>query len=255
MTNNIESDKQTSPPQLGHPPVNAQPAKAIQPATVDLDRQRRCGFGEVIYGDGKTAQTIRQIADAQLAAGQTVLATRVDPADGPSLAAIWPAAVYDDLARTLTIDDRPFHPEPSDQPHVAVLTAGSTDAAVAAEAAATLRWMRIPHRRYDDIGVAGPWRLTERIDQIRTADVVIVVAGMEGALPSVVAGHVAAPVIAVPTSVGYGANLAGITPLLSALASCSAGVLTVGIDAGFKGGYCAGLIVSKMTTSPNGKSI
>lgn len=230
---------------------------APEPATIDLDRGRRCGFGEVIYGEGKSLELIRQIATNQLAAGGTVLATRVDPVAGQQLASDFDHAVFNPLAKTLRIDPQPFDPVRFDvatDPHVAVITAGSTDAPVSAEAAETLCWMRIPHRRYDDIGVAGPQRLTNRIDDIRTAAVVVVIAGMEGALPSVVAGHISSPLIAVPTSVGYGANLGGITPLLSAMASCAAGIMTVGIDAGFKGGYCAGLIIRSITNDRSSRS-
>ena len=242
-----ESRPQNHP---GSVPSTGIPNVELPAATVDLDRQSRCGFGEVIYAEGKPVELIEQIARTQLAAGTPVLATRIDPAAGDALAAKMEGATHHSLARTLTVlppDHAEFDPVPTPhQPHVAVITAGSTDAPVAAEATQTLRWMRIPHTNFTDIGVAGPSRLQNKIDTIRRASVVVVIAGMEGALPSVVAGHVAVPVIAVPTSVGYGANLAGITPLLSALASCSAGVLAVGIDAGFKGGYTAGLIVAQL---------
>lgn len=253
--NNSQRGKQIHSPITPHAPAIIVPDSTVdlpEPATIDLDRRRRCGFGEVIYGEGKSMSLIEQIAIKQLAAGNTVLATRVDPAIGEALQSHFTHARFDPLARTLRIDPQPFDPENFDaqvDPHVAVITAGSTDAPVSAEATQTLCWMRIPHRRYDDIGVAGPQRLQARIDEIRTAAVIVVIAGMEGALPSVVAGHVSAPLIAVPTSVGYGANLGGITPLLSAMASCAAGVMTVGIDAGFKGGYCAGLIVRSIANA------
>ena len=224
--------------------------------TVDLDRERRCGFGEVIYGEGKSFELIWEIANRQIEAGQRGLVTRVDPSIGERLRTALPCpAVHDAAARTLQWGPDVEAVSPAaelDRPHVAVVTAGSTDAPVAAEAAATLRWMRMPFRQYVDIGVAGPWRLDGRLEELRRAEVIVVVAGMEGALPSVVAGHVAVPVIAVPTSVGYGANLQGVTPLLTALASCAAGVMTVGIDAGFKGGYCAGLILDRIRHSREG---
>ena len=248
------------PAESNRPPANLaemEPLSEIEPlaeingATVDLDRRSRCGFGEVIYAEGKSVELIAEIATTQLAAGQSVLATRIDGAAGGRLANQFDRSFHHPVARTLRIlkpDQPPFDPTPSGgQPHVALITAGSTDAPVADEAAETLTWMQIPFTRFTDIGVAGPSRLQNKIVEIRRASVVVVAAGMEGALPSVVAGHVAVPVIAVPTSVGYGANLGGVTPLLSALASCSAGVLTVGIDAGFKGGYTAGLIVSMLT--------
>lgn len=220
---------------------------SFEKATVDLDRARRCGFGEVIYGEGKSSELITEIAAEQLAADQNVLVTRLaEEAAAEIIRALPFPAFHDASARTLELS-RESIPQwrPSDlaTPHIAVVTAGSTDAPVAAEAAATLRWMRLPFRTYTDIGVAGPWRLDGRLEELRAARVIVVAAGMEGALPSVVAGHVSVPVIAVPTSVGYGSNLQGITPLLTAMASCAAGVMTVGIDAGFKGGYCAGLIL------------
>ena len=130
--------------------------------------------------------------------------------------------------------------------HVAVITAGSTDAPVAEEAIETLKWMQVPVRRFDDIGVAGPQRLAAVVPELRLASAVVVVAGMEGALPAVVAGHLAAPVFAVPTSVGYGASLGGLTPLMGMLSTCAASVAVVNIDGGFKGGYLAGLVVRQL---------
>jgi pyridinium-3,5-biscarboxylic acid mononucleotide synthase len=230
----------------------------IDQATVDLGRAARCGFGEVIYGEGKSADLIDEIARTQLDNGQDVLVTRIAADAASHLCTKFPSAIPNFIARTLRITSVPVDShDPADhsQPHVAVITAGSTDAPVAAEAIETLRWMRMPFRHYTDIGVAGPQRLLQRIDEIRQASIVIVVAGMEGALPSVVAGHLAVPVIAVPTSVGYGASLGGITPLLSALASCAPGVVTVGIDAGFKGGYIAGLILSSLIAASGSKVV
>jgi len=125
---------------------------------------------------------------------------------------------------------------------VAVVTAGTTDRAVAEEAKETLEWMAVDVALVQDVGVAGPQRLLARLDDLRPCDAIVVVAGMEGALPSVVGGHVSVPVIAVPTSVGYGANLGGLAALLSMLNSCAANVAVVNIDAGFKGGYLAGMI-------------
>ncbi|MCA9181608.1 MAG: nickel pincer cofactor biosynthesis protein LarB, partial [Planctomycetales bacterium] len=130
-------------------------------------------------------------------------------------------------------------------PSVIILTAGSTDLPVAREALVTLQWMGIDTELICDVGVAGPYRLLPHLQRLRVCACVVVVAGMEGALASVVGGLVAAPIIAVPTSVGYGANLQGITTLLSMISSCAAGVTVVNIDAGFKGGYVAGLIASR----------
>jgi hypothetical protein len=127
----------------------------------------------------------------------------------------------------------------------AVVSAGSSDMPVAEEARETLAWMGIECELIHDVGVAGPHRLLSRVDELRRADVIVVVAGMEGALPSVVAGHVDCPVFAVPTSVGYGANFGGVAALLGMLNSCAANVAVVNIDAGFKAGYLAGLTITR----------
>ncbi len=144
------------------------------------------------------------------------------------------------MARPLSVD------EAKTTFHAAVVTAGSTDAKIAEEAIETLIWMGVPVQRFDDIGVAGPQRLANALPRLRLASAVVVIAGMEGALPAVVAGHLAAPVFAVPTSVGYGANLGGLTPLMGMLSSCAASVAVVNIDGGFKGGYMAGLVVRQL---------
>ncbi|TWT53116.1 AIR carboxylase [Rubripirellula amarantea] len=221
----------------------------VEGATVDLGRQARCGFGEVVYGEGKSAQLISRIAQAQLKNGQSVLVTRVDPSVAEEIDAAFANTKYHSLARTLRvaaspIDDTTDFSE-SDL-HVAVVTAGSTDMNVALEAVETLRWMNVPVRLFEDIGVAGPQRLAAAAPQLCKASALVVVAGMEGALPSVVGGYVSAPIFAVPTSVGYGANLGGVTALLGMLTSCAAGVAVVNIDAGFKGGYMAGMVVRQL---------
>lgn len=216
---------------------------AMPGATVDLGRESRCGFGEVIYGEGKPAELIGRIAAVQLAAGQDVLVTRVDAEAAAALLVTYPDAVHHSLARTIRIEAERAESPPQSAAHIAVVTAGSTDIPVAEEAAQTLAWMRVRVERFDDIGVAGPQRLLAAVPRLRTAAGVVVVAGMEGALPSVVAGHLSVPIFAVPTSVGYGASLGGLTPLLGMLSACAANVAVVNIDAGFKGGYLAGMIV------------
>jgi NCAIR mutase (PurE)-related protein len=128
---------------------------------------------------------------------------------------------------------------------VAVVSAGTTDEPIAMEALETLAWMGVPTRLMQDIGVAGPYRLMSQVPVLQTMDAIVCIAGMEGALPSVLAGHVRCPVIAVPTSIGYGANFAGLSALLSMLNSCAANIAVVNIDAGFKGGYLAGLIANR----------
>lgn len=234
------------------PRADATLTQSITGATVDLGRAARCRFGEVIYGEGKSESLIGNIAEKQLAVDQDVLVTRIEPAAAEQVCQRFAHHRYRPAARTLRLSNRPIAAEPiedaaqlaASEIHVAVLTAGSTDEAVAAEALETLHWMGVPVCRFTDVGVAGPQRLLAIVPRLRTAAAVIVVAGMEGALPSVVGGYVACPVIAVPTSVGYGSAFAGLTPLLGMLTSCAANVSVVGIDAGFKGGYVAGLIAT-----------
>jgi len=225
-------------------------------ATVDVGRAIRCRFGEVIYGEGKSAELIQAIAAELIAAGQSVLVTRVAPAAALHLCSVFPCHRYDAQARTVRLSEQPvagvtmIDPSPAlprlHDFHVAVVTAGSTDRAVAVEAIETLAWMGVAVDFIEDVGVAGPQRLLAVVPRLRAAAVVVVVAGMEGALPSVVGGHVACPVIAVPTSVGYGAALGGLTPMLGMLTSCASNVTVVGIDAGFKGGYVSGLIATQL---------
>ncbi len=219
-------------------------AKSHQP---DVDRARRCGFGEVIFGSNKTSEAITQIANRLLDAGQReVLVTRADINQARSQFNCFANCRYDALGRTLRlsrhrIDAVQALPCPAPLP-IAVVTAGSTDLPVAREAVETLRWMGVDADLICDVGVAGPYRLLGHLNRLRKCAALVAVAGMEGALASVVGGLVPCPVIAVPTSVGYGANFEGVTTLLSMMSSCAAGVTVVNIDGGFKGGYVAGLI-------------
>jgi NCAIR mutase (PurE)-related protein len=222
-------------------------APGLEKVTLDLDRRRRCGFPEAVFGEGKSVETLRQIFRRLLGDGQRVLATRVTAEKAELLVAEFPTAHYNGVARTLRIDPASqSSPEPRASnaafASIAVVTAGTTDFPVAEEARETLAWMGVPVTMLQDIGVAGPQRLLERLEELRDHAAVIVVAGMEGALPSVVGGWVDCPVIGVPTSVGYGANFGGLSALLSMLNSCAANVTVVNIDAGFKAGYLAGLI-------------
>ena len=213
---------------------------------LDLDRARRCGYPEAVYAEGKSVGTLAKIFRRLLEAGEPVLATRVKPDAAAALAAEFPQARYNAVARTIRIDPQRAG-EPSPKPkrgRVAVITAGTTDLAVAEEARETAEWMGARVVLIQDVGVAGPHRLPARLGEFRDADAVVVVAGMEGALPSVVGGYVSCPVIAVPTSVGYGASFGGIAALLGMLNSCAANVTVVNIDAGFKGGYVAALIAN-----------
>jgi NCAIR mutase (PurE)-related protein len=212
-----------------------------QPTTVDLDRARRCGFPEVIFGEGKSPATIAAIAREQLKQGQPVLATRIAPEQAAAVLRELPQARYNATARTLRIGEV----KPGRRGRVTVITAGTSDLPVAEEARETLDWMGVDVRLVADVGVAGPHRLPARLAEFADADAIVVVAGMEGALPSVVGGYVPCPVFAVPTSVGYGASLAGLAPLLTMLNSCAANVAVVNIDAGFKAGYLAGLVATR----------
>ena len=210
---------------------------------VDLERAERCGYPEVVYGPGKSPETIVRIFELQQAAGQACLATRLEAPQILRLSERFPELVINELGRTARL----AAPDAAEPPRgfVAVLTAGTTDRPVAEEAAETLRWMNVRTELIFDVGVAGPQRLLAAKPRFEAADVVIVAAGMEGALPSVVGGHVACPVIAVPTSVGYGAAFGGIAALLGMLNSCASNVTVVNIDAGFKAGYLAGLIARR----------
>jgi NCAIR mutase (PurE)-related protein len=225
----------------------------IPGATVDLGRQSRCGFGEVIYGEGKSIELISSIIQTQLDAGQSSLVTRIEGGCAFQVRQSFEFAQHNPVAHTLRVSTDHLVPAESMSidktsltQHAAVVSAGSTDARVAEEAIETLAWMGVPFQRHDDIGVAGPQRLAAVVPALQRASAVVVVAGMEGALASVVAGHVNCPVFAVPTSVGYGAAFSGLTPLMGMLTSCASNVATVNIDAGFKGGYLAGLVVDQL---------
>jgi len=200
-------------------------------ATVDHHRALRQGVPEVIFGEGKPAELIAAIAEEMVRAGSNVLVTRVDAAKAEAILAKIPDFRYAPLARTLSLELRPVHPR-SKGP-VAVVTAGTSDMPVAEEAAETLRAVGLEPVRHYDVGVAGIHRLLHRVDDLRKAAAVIVCAGMEGALPSVMGGMVSSPVVAVPTSVGYGTALSGFTALFAMLTSCASGVVVVNIDSGF----------------------
>jgi NCAIR mutase (PurE)-related protein len=207
---------------------------------LDLARKRRCGFPEVIYGAGKSAETIAKTLERLIAEGDEAFATRVAPEVATQLLARFSDAYYNSVARTVRLAP-PGHRREIEG-RVSIVTAGTTDLPVAEEARETLDWMGVETELVCDVGVAGPHRLIEKLHLIEGRDAVVVVAGMEAALPSVVAGYVDCPVIGVPTSVGYGANLGGVAAVLSMINSCAANVVVVNIDAGFKGGYVAGMI-------------
>jgi pyridinium-3,5-biscarboxylic acid mononucleotide synthase len=213
----------------------------IGQAQVDLDRHRRCGFPEVIYSQGKTVEAIAKIFRAQLDHGEDVFATRMTAEQAAELLSQFPAGQYNPMGRTFRIS-QPKGDGPHPAGRVAVVTAGTSDLPVAEEARETAVWTGAEVTCVQDVGVAGPHRLAANLHLLMDADAIVVVAGMEGALPSVVGGYVACPVIGVPTSVGYGAAFGGLAALLGMLNSCASNVTVVNIDAGFKGGYVAGMI-------------
>lgn len=209
-------------------------------ARVDLARARRRGVPEVVFGAGKSAAQIIAIAQALRADNQRVLVTRVAPSAAETIQAALPDCVYDADARCIWAPST--MPPVTNSGLILVVAAGTADGRVAAEAACVAGQLGNRVERLDDVGVAGLHRLLSQIGRLREAAVLIVCAGMEGALPSVVAGLVARPVIAVPTSVGYGAGAGGVAALLGMLTSCAAGVSVVNIDNGFGAAYTATLI-------------
>jgi len=213
-------------------------------ATLDLHRKERCGFPEVILAQGKTAEWVEQAIRRMSAAGQDCFVTRVSDEQAEHLAGHFAQAEQDRLARTFWL------PAAGERPplvgNVLVVTAGTGDLPVAQEAVVTARVMGVTADLIADVGVAGIHRVLRHRDRLAAADVVVVVAGMDGALPSVVGGLIDGPVIACPTSVGYGAAFGGVAALLTMLNSCSAGVAVVNIDAGFKAGYVAALTARRV---------
>jgi NCAIR mutase (PurE)-related protein len=219
--------------------MRALPFEDLGFARVDHHRSLRQGFPEVILGLGKTPAEIAGIAERIVARGQTLLVTRADPAAYAAVLAVVPAARYHEKARVITLQQKDISPASG---VVLVAAAGTSDLPVAEEAAVTAEVMGNTVDRLYDVGVAGLHRLLREHDRLRNARVVIVAAGMEGALPSVVAGLVQVPVIAVPTSIGYGASFGGLAALLAMLNSCANGVSVVNIDNGFGAGCIASLI-------------
>jgi NCAIR mutase (PurE)-related protein len=212
-------------------------------ASVDLHRGIRCGFPEVIFGQGKTAEQIEGILKVLLKHEQGGLVTRVEPETAAHLQAIFANGEHNPLGRTFRIRGA-TDPGPT-LGKVAIVTAGTSDLPVGEEARVTAEAWNCEVTLLADVGVAGLHRLLHRLDTLGGVDVVVVVAGMEGALPSVVGGLVDCPVIAVPTSVGCGASFGGLAALLGMLNSCASNVVAVNIDAGFKGGHVAGLIARR----------
>mgnify|MGYP001820826264 CR=1 FL=1 len=209
-------------------------------STLDTDRSRRTGNHEVIYGEFKTPAQIADLV-AAMQGEQNVLVTRTTAEAFEAVEAVPPEAEFHAAARLITYISKPVEQKST---RVAVVTAGTSDLPVAEEAALTAEFFGSPVLRISDVGVAGVHRLLARTEEIRSAKVVVVVAGMEGALPSVVGGLVDKPVIAVPTSVGYGAAFSGVAPLLTMLNACAPGVTVVNIDNGYGAAVAASRVLS-----------
>ncbi|EEF57095.1 nickel pincer cofactor biosynthesis protein LarB [Pedosphaera parvula] len=217
----------------------AAPSVDLGFAQVDMHRALRKGFPEVIFGAGKTPEQVVGIATKILESEERVLVTRIQEEHARALRKKFKKAIHHSVARCVTLEKSPHTKRPGT---IAVVCAGTSDLPVAEEAAVTAEIMGNTVDRIPDVGVAGLHRLFGRLELIQSANVIIVVAGMEGALPSVVAGMVSKPVIAVPTSVGYGASFGGLAALLGMLNSCGSGVTVVNIDNGFGAGYAASQI-------------
>jgi pyridinium-3,5-biscarboxylic acid mononucleotide synthase len=218
-------------------------AEAGEFAKVDLQRRLRCGFPEVVFGPGKTVDQIAAILQALQRHGEGGLVTRIGPEVAAQLLGSFPEGLYSATGRVFRLPAA----EPPGPPvgKVAVVTAGTSDLPVAEEARVTAQAWNCDVALVADVGVAGLHRLFHRLEVLGGADAVVVVAGMEGALPSVVGGLIDCPVVAVPTSVGYGASFGGLAALLGMLNSCASNVVVVNIDAGFNGGHVAGLIARR----------
>jgi NCAIR mutase (PurE)-related protein len=219
--------------------------EASEHATTDLGRARRRGIPEVIYGAGKSAEQIVEILEVLVSADQYGLVTRLDEAKARAVLAVFPEAIYDKNARCLKVGST------SDKPlslgKIAVISAGTSDLAVAAETCFCLNVFGNTVDEYRDLGVSGLHRLLSIVPKLRSCQAVITIAGFEAALPTVLSGMLDRPIIAVPTSVGYGASFGGVTALLGMLSSCAPGITVVNIDNGFGAAYAATLMNRKPT--------
>jgi NCAIR mutase (PurE)-related protein len=235
--------------QTGKLPIEAALERMRKPAVadlgyahVDLQRRQRCGFPEVIFCQGKNSEWIEGVVRQLIDAKQHCLATRVSDEQADYLAQKFPDAQQDRIARTFWLPAGTPAPPVG---RVMIITAGTSDLPVAREALVTAQALGVNASLLADVGVAGIHRLLRHHQDFAGADAIVVVAGMDGALPSVVGGLVDCPVIAVPTSIGYGAAFSGLAPLLTMLNACSANVVVVNIDSGFKGGYVAAIIARR----------
>ena len=229
---------------MAEPQMGRRPASLDDIAELDLDRGRRRGYPEAVFCEAKTVEHVMLIAAEVVGRDVRTLFTRVSREQAAALLTAMPEASYDEDARMVAFPAAP--PAPSGG-RVLIVAAGTSDLPVAKEALLTARHLGRRAEMVVDVGVAGLHRILARLGQLRAADVIVVVAGMDGALPSVVAGLVAVPVVAVPTSVGYGAAFQGLAPLLSMLNSCSPGVAVVNIDNGYGAGHLAAQIAAMCT--------
>ena len=216
------------------------PFEVLEEAVIDHHRALRKGIPEVIFGEGKSPEQISRIVERMVAAGENVLVTRLGGDKAAELLRRFPKAEYNHTARTLTLKVHELKEQGKGE--ILVVSAGTSDLPVAEEAAVTAEMMGNRVGKLYDVGVSGIHRVLHHAERLMKANVLVVVAGMEGALPSVVAGLVSRPVIAVPTSVGYGASFGGLAALLAMLNSCASNVAVVNIDNGFGAGYIASLI-------------
>lgn len=214
------------------------PYQDLDFASLDHHRALRTGFPEVVYGEGKTIPQLIEITKNLSSQSDQILVTRITQDIFQEVQQVIPELSFNEAARSMYIDRNTGKKKPG----VTIVSAGTADLPVAEEAMLTAQMLGNHVEHFIDVGVAGLHRLLDKLDALQKANVVVVVAGMEGALPSVVAGLIRAPVIAIPTSVGYGAHFDGLTPLLSMLNSCATGVAVVNIDNGFGGGFMAGII-------------
>ncbi len=224
--------------------IDKLPYEKLQFARIDHHRSIRRGFPEVVFGEGKSFEQLKEIVLSMKKSGSSVLVTRIEREIAEKMQELFPDAGYNPAARIWFLTNGEI--KKIKEGYIAVITAGTLDIPVAEEAATTAELMGSTTRKFYDVGVAGLHRLLDIWDDLKSATVWIVVAGMEGALPSVVAGLVEGPVIAIPTSVGYGSGLGGISALMAMLNTCVPGIAVVNIDNGFGGGYLASVIHKKI---------
>ncbi len=227
---------------LGIEALKKLPFEDLGWACLDHHRHIREGFPEVVYGPGKTCEQLVGIISKLISVGGPVLVTRVSEEQSESVVQAIPEIEFHPIPKSLTWSGKISRPRPSSKGTVLVISAGTADLPVAEEACLTLELMGHPFKRIYDVGVAGIHRLLDHLDELRQSSVIIAVAGMDGVLPSILGGIVSVPVVAVPSSTGYGANFQGLAPLLTMLNSCATGVAVVNIDNGFGAGAFAAMI-------------